>query len=90
MIPLKKYALSRKNYKLLKTIDFSEMGDTVAFDDETAIISTSNLGLLLIIINEEIVGTGMDDAQNLCNERGRKLYDLYDELLDLAAAQKQV
>lgn len=84
-----KYKLSRKNYILLRTIDFSEMGDTVTFDDEEASVSTNNIVLLQIIITEEIVGTGMDDAQNECNERGRELYDLYDELLDLEEEQER-
>ena len=86
---MKKYMLSRENYDLLRTIDFSEMGDAVAFDDETATVSTSDFRLLQIIINEEIAGPGMDEDQNLCNERGWALYDLYDELLDLKAEQER-
>ena len=81
-----KYALSQKSYDLLKTIDFSEMGDTVAFDDENKTVMTDNLRLLQIIINEEIVATGMDDAQNECTERGWELYRLYDEILAIRDA----
>lgn len=87
---MKVFSMTRENYELLKSIDFSEMGDTVVFDDATATMSTSDYGLLQVIINEEIAGPGMDEDQNQCNARGRALYALYDELLDLNAMMEQV
>jgi hypothetical protein len=73
--------LSKENYQTLKGVDLSEMGNSLIFHDANRTIETSDRRLLLIILNEEIASKGMDEAQDNVNEYGRRLYDLYDELL---------
>ena len=37
-----RYNLSEENYKLMKNLDFSEMGDSLKFDDKTHSFETSD------------------------------------------------
>lgn len=78
------FKLSKKNYDLLKTVDFSEMGENIKFYDDELSFETGDIKLLLVILNEEIVTTGLDDDYNP-TEHGRELYALYDAIL----AQKE-
>ena len=73
--------LDKKSYGLLKSIDLSEMGDHISFNDAELSFETDNLRLLQIILNEEIVTKGMKN-QNEVTEYGRALYALYDAILD--------
>ena len=77
---MQRYLLSKENYDLFKKIDFSEMGNSLVMDEEKLSFETDDIGLLEIIITEEIATKGMDENQELCNEYGRKLYGLYDEI----------
>lgn len=72
--------LTQKSYDLLKSVDLSEMGDSVRFDDATLSFETDDIQLLQIILNEEIVTTGLDEEYNP-TDHGRDLYVLYDEIL---------
>ena len=57
------------------------MGESVILNDADMIIKTENLRLLLIILNEEITASGLEEGQNAVNSYGRRLYELYDELI---------
>ena len=83
MSKMVKYKLTKESFALIRDIDFSEMGNTFRLLEAEQAIETSDFGLMQVIINEEIVAKGMDEAQDKCTEFGRKLYGLYDELLDL-------
>ena len=76
----KTYTLSKKNYDLLKQIDFTEMGQSLVFNDGSLSFDTDSIRLLEVIITEEITTKGMKRGQQECNEYGRRLYDLYDEI----------
>ena len=76
-----RYNLSEENYKLMKNLDFSEMGDSLKFDDKTHSFETSDDELLLTIITENIAAFGMDESQDNCTEYGWALYTLHDEIL---------
>lgn len=73
--------LSEKEYSVLKGVDLSEMGDAITFHDKEMTFETSDIRLLQILLNEEIVTNGMID-QNEVSKYGRELYDLYDSILD--------
>jgi uncharacterized protein YrzB (UPF0473 family) len=77
------YKLSVEAYRILKKIDFSEIKEYLVLHDEECSFSIeeSKLRIMKAIINEEIVGEGMDN-QNTVNSYGIKLYELYDEILD--------
>lgn len=77
------YKLSFKAYSILKKIDFSEMkGDLILNDSDNSFsVTESKLRIMQAIINEEIVGEGMDNQETV-NSYGIKLYELYDEILD--------
>ena len=77
---MKVYKLSQENYELLKTLDLSEMKDSILFNDANKTIETNNIRLLQIILTEEIAVKGMHKGQEQCNDYGRQLYSLYDEL----------
>ncbi len=74
------YKLSQFNYELLKTIDLSEMNESIKFNDADKTIETNNVRLLQIILTEEIATRGMQKGQEQCNDYGRQLYSLYDEI----------
>ena len=73
--------LKKQSYDLLKAVDLSEMGNNVKFYDDDLSFETSDIKLLLVILNEEIVTKGLDDSYDP-TERGRELYTLYDMILD--------
>lgn len=75
------YQLTKESYLLLKGIDLTEMGKSISFDDSSTSVTTENLKLLLILVNEEIATKGMSADQNSVTEHGKQLYALYDELL---------
>ena len=75
------YQLTKDSYLLLKGIDLTELGENISFDDSSTSVTTENLKLLQILINEEIVTKGMSADQNSVTEIGKRLYALYDELL---------
>ena len=74
-------ALSKSSYETLKKVNLEEMGESVILNDADMIIKTENLRLLLIILNEEITASGLEEGQNAVNSYGRRLYELYDELI---------
>lgn len=77
------YKLSFEAYSILKKIDFSEIKDYLILNDSDCSFSVaeSKLRIMQVIINEEIVGEGMDNQETV-NSYGIKLYELYDEILD--------
>lgn len=90
MSNMEKYTLSRQSFELLKAIDFSEMNDKITFIESEHAVETSDFGLMQIIVDEEITDKGLDEHQNECNEYGKKLYALYDELFCLREAEKNL
>lgn len=72
--------LCKKTYMLMKTLDFSELGDNLTYDDNRLSFETTDVDLVLTIITENIAGNGMDEDQEYCTEYGRDLYMLYDEI----------
>ena len=79
------FTLSPSSFQLLKKINFSEMGDSVSFDEKTHTVKTSNLRLLQIILIEEINTKGLTDDKQEATPHGHKLEVLYDEILDLTS-----
>lgn len=79
---MEKYELSKYQYDLLKSIDFSEMGDAIVFNDQDYSVEVNDYDLFEMIFNEAIVIYGMDN-QDTVNDYGSKLYALYDELLEM-------
>ena len=79
---MERFKLSDKSFQLINSIDFSEMGSSFRIIEAEKAVETTNVRLMQIIIDEEITAKGLDDDQNLCTEYGRKLYTLYDEILD--------
>lgn len=75
-----KIILTEENFKLLEELDLSEMGSRLVLKKYQNIVETSDIDLLLIIINEYISTIGMDENQDNCTEYGRELYGLYDEI----------
>ena len=71
---------SEKYYNLLKTVELSEIRDSIVFDDKERKLTTPNYQLLKVLITEEICRSGMGSNQEP-NERGRDLESLYDLLL---------
>ena len=70
--------LSEDEYKLLKTVDFSDIENEIHFDDEELIFEYSS-PITDIIFNEHIVCAGLDANYNPTNY-GKKLYRLYDKI----------
>ena len=81
------FMLSPSYFQLLKEIDFSEIGDSVSFDEKTHTVKTSNLRLLQIILTEEINTKGLTDDQQEATPHGHELEALYDEILDLTSKE---
>ena len=79
---MERFKLSDKSFQMINSIDFSEMGSSFRIIEAEKAVETTNVRLMQIIIDEEITAKGRDDDQNLCTEYGRKLYTLYDEILD--------
>ena len=78
---MEKFILCNSSYRLLKELDLSEMGDNISYDDKNNSFYTNDVNLILIIIDETIVSKCMDATQEHCNEYGRALYALHDEIL---------
>lgn len=81
------FSLSKSQFELLKTVDFSEMGSSISFDDERYEIHTDNLWLLQTILTEEITTKGLTPDQQNVTPHGKSLEALYDEILDLTSSQ---
>lgn len=76
------YKLSKTNYDLLKSIDFSPFEFKITFNDDSLTFDTDDVFALQIALNYEISLNGMTDDQMECTDYGRKLYSLYDEIID--------
>ena len=76
-----KFTLTKTNYDILKALDLSEMNNGIVFLNKENSFKTNNVDLLLVIISENITMKGLTRDQEECNEYGRKLYSLYDEIL---------
>lgn len=74
--------LNKKNYDLLKSIDFSPFDFKISFHDDNLTFDTDDVLSLQIALNYEISLNGMTDDQMECTEYGRELYALYDVILD--------
>lgn len=81
------FTLSAEQFALLKAVDFSEMKNSISFDDERHEVSTDNLWLLQTILTEEINTKGLTDDQETVTEHGRELEALYDEILYLTSKE---
>ena len=84
---MRKYRLSKKRYKILKEIDYSDFTGAISFDDGSSSVSIDDEWALLCYISSEISLSGMDAEQNLCNVYGKELYGLYDELVEVIEAE---
>ena len=78
-----RYILSEKNYLLLRAQPLFMDSYQIEFDDNTFSFCVSDIRELLIDLDYMISLTGMDETQNECTEYGRKLYDLYDQILEV-------
>lgn len=79
---MERFVLDKEKYELLKSLDLSEMGNDIIFYDDLKSIDTANVNLLLVIISENISVKGLNAGQEECNEYGRALYALYDDILN--------
>ena len=77
-----KISLPEKFKQPMQQIDFSEIESIeLSFSKDVSIsIDEQDYQLLLIIISEEIASKGMIE-QNVVNDYGKLLYQLYDALL---------
>lgn len=77
------YKLNKSEYELLKSLDFSLFDAvSVSFNDAEQSFETDDILSLQIALNYEISLNGMTEDQEECTEYGRKLYALYDAILD--------
>jgi hypothetical protein len=76
------FSLSKDQYNLLKTIDFTEIKKSVRFHDgENEVeVKREAIRLFQVIISEEIDRNGLTDDQDDVTPKGRKLYALYDAI----------
>lgn len=74
------YDLNVNNFQLLKDIASRENAPQFEFDDTKNRIITDDINAVLMLIDDEITYAGLTDDQQECNDYGRKLYSLYDEL----------
>lgn len=81
------FSLSAKQFALLKAVDFSEMGNSIFFDDERHEVHTDDLWLLQTILTEEITTKGLTPDQENVTQHGRELEALYDEILYLTSKE---
>ena len=81
--------LSKENYDLAKSIDFSELLNRIAFDDEqhTSAVPEADMDVFMVIISEEVDAKGLSEDQQEVTTYGRKLYRLYDEVYALKHKQ---
>lgn len=78
---MKRYVLTETNYRLLRTLPLFKENYTIDFNDKEYSISVSSINELMYDVDDLIVMKGMDADQEQCNEFGKRLYNLYDELL---------
>lgn len=71
--------LSKEDYTLLKSMDYSVIDNDIKFFDDSCEFESDN-PLLDVVFDVNIVSKGMDADQEECTEYGKKLYDLYDRL----------
>lgn len=83
--------LSEESYSLAKNIDFSELKNRIAFNDEQHVITISetDMDVFMVIISEEIDMKGLSEDQQEVTLYGRKLYRLYDEVYVLKYKQSK-
>lgn len=97
--------LTKSEYELAKTVDFSKMENYMSFreNDEIEIdegkmilkdyigeeYEESCINVFLDCITTEIDFTGLADNQNEVLSRGRALYDLHDNIYDYVYMQEQ-
>ena len=76
------FTLTKDQIAILKKIDFSEIEEPIAYDDNqtTVTVPDSKVGLFLMIISEEIDVYGLTDDQDDVLPYGRKLYAIYDSV----------
>lgn len=81
--------LSKENYDLAKTIDFSELLNRVVFNDEqhSITVPAADMDIFMVIISEEVDMKGLSEDQQEVTPYGRKLYSLYDEVYALKYKQ---
>ena len=80
-------SLSREQFNLLKSVDFSEMNDSIFFNDKDCEVSTDNLWLLQTILTEEITTQGLTPDRQNVTKHGEALEALYDEIYYLTSKQ---
>lgn len=81
------FSLSREQFDLLKSVDFSEMRESVSFDDKNREVGTDDLWLLQTILAEEINTKGLTPDQQNVTKHGEALEALYDEIYRLTSKQ---
>ena len=75
-----KIKLSKENFDTLLKLDLSDAETEIElYPDENA-LEFSDIGELLIAINDEIVFKGMTSDMDTVTPFGRKIYALYDEI----------
>lgn len=81
--------VSKENYDLAKSIDFSELLNRVMFNDEQHSIAVrkTDIDIFMVIISEEIDMKGLTEDQQDVTPHGRRLYELYDEVYALKHKQ---
>lgn len=75
------FKLNPSQFYTAKQIEY-EFSSPV-FDSKKFTITVENGNCLMfqVDLNNEIIGSGMDDEDTI-NEYGKKIYDLYDEILE--------
>lgn len=76
-----KVQLTEDLYKILKQIDFKGYKSEITFYDDTFTFETERRAFVIFMASYISI-YGMDEKQDRCTEYGRKLYDLYDYVMD--------
>ena len=72
--------LSKAYYDILKELDFSELGENIAFDDINNSVDIHDRRMFFIVFSEIITDKGMTKDFADVNEYGRILYAIYDTI----------
>lgn len=74
------FTLTKEQYELAKSIDFSELAEGIRFSDTelSLTVPPESLRLFQVLISEEIDVKGFSDNQEKVTPYGRRLYALYD------------